>query len=66
VPNIYHKAFAAVDPINSGDTSVNLLSRVLGTSSLPAATIDKVKISSPIFIIASFDFDFVVDRESCQ
>jgi len=42
VPTIYHKAFAAVDPTNTGDTSVNLLSRVLGTSSLPAATIDKI------------------------
>lgn len=42
VPAIYHKAFVAVDPTNTGETSVNLLSRVLGTSMLPAATIDKI------------------------
>lgn len=43
VPSIYNKAFTAVDPDGSGETSVNALSRVLGTSSLPAATIDKVR-----------------------
>ena len=42
VPSIYHRAFATVDPSNLGETSVNSLSRVLATSSLPAATIDKV------------------------
>ncbi|OCH87398.1 hypothetical protein OBBRIDRAFT_736288 [Obba rivulosa] len=42
VPAIYDRAFAAVDPTNSGETSVNALSRVLGTSSLPASTIDKI------------------------
>ncbi|TFK29642.1 MVP1 domain-containing protein [Coprinopsis marcescibilis] len=42
VPSIYHRAFSAVDPANLGETSVNSLSRVLATSSLPAATIDKI------------------------
>ncbi|KDQ26655.1 hypothetical protein PLEOSDRAFT_1043789 [Pleurotus ostreatus PC15] len=42
VPSIYNKAFTAVDPDGIGETSVNALSRVLGTSSLPAATIDKI------------------------
>ena len=42
VPSIYQRAFAAVDPSNTGETSVNALSRVLGTSNLPASTIDKV------------------------
>lgn len=42
VPSIYHRAFATVDPSNLGETSVNSLSRVLATSSLPAATVDKI------------------------
>ena len=42
VPAIYTKSFAAVDPSSSGETSVNSLSRVLRTSSLPATTVDKV------------------------
>ncbi|KAF8906314.1 MVP1 domain-containing protein [Gymnopilus junonius] len=42
VPTIYHRAYAAVDPNNTGETSVNSLSRVLSTSSLPASTIDKI------------------------
>ncbi|KAJ7224308.1 hypothetical protein GGX14DRAFT_425113 [Mycena pura] len=42
VPAIYNQAFQLVDPNNSGETSVNSLSRVLGTSLLPAATIDKI------------------------
>ncbi|KAG2011874.1 MVP1 domain-containing protein [Coprinopsis cinerea AmutBmut pab1-1] len=42
VPSIYHRAFAAVDQANLGEASVNALSRVLATSSLPAATIDKI------------------------
>jgi len=42
VPAIYQQSFRAVDPSNSGETSVNSLSRVLSTSLLPAATIDKV------------------------
>lgn len=46
VPPIYHKAFAAVDPTGSGDTTVNALSRVLQTSLLPAATVDKVRSQS--------------------
>ncbi|OBZ73642.1 Sorting nexin MVP1 [Grifola frondosa] len=41
-PAIYNRAFAAVDSANTGETSVNALSRVLGTSSLPASTIDKI------------------------
>jgi len=43
VPAIYQQSFSAVDPTNSGETSVNSLSRVLSTSSLPAATVDKVR-----------------------
>jgi sorting nexin-8 len=42
VPAIYNASFAAVDPGNTGETSVNSLSRVLATSALPAATVDKV------------------------
>ncbi|KAH7908926.1 hypothetical protein BJ138DRAFT_1067954 [Hygrophoropsis aurantiaca] len=42
VPSIYDKAFTAVDVTNSGETSVNALSRVLATSSLPATTIDRI------------------------
>lgn len=42
VPSIYHKSFSIVDPTNSGETSVNSLSRVLGTSGLPAGIIDKI------------------------
>jgi hypothetical protein len=42
VPAIYQQSFGAVDPTNSGETSVNSLSRVLSTSSLPAAKVDKV------------------------
>ncbi|GBE86450.1 hypothetical protein BKA93DRAFT_808821 [Sparassis latifolia] len=42
VPPIYNQAFTAVDPSNSGEISVNALSRVLGTSSLSASTIDKI------------------------
>ncbi|KAJ3982078.1 hypothetical protein F5890DRAFT_1556227 [Lentinula detonsa] len=42
VPLVYTRAFAAVDPENTGETSVNSLSRVLATSSLPASTIDKI------------------------
>ncbi|EIN05981.1 hypothetical protein PUNSTDRAFT_54291 [Punctularia strigosozonata HHB-11173 SS5] len=42
VPSIYSKALVAVDPGNSGETSVSSLSRVLGTSGLGASTIDKI------------------------
>ncbi|KAJ7623207.1 hypothetical protein FB45DRAFT_924904 [Roridomyces roridus] len=42
VPAIYDRSFQLVDPTNSGEVSVNSLSRVLGTSSLPAATIDRI------------------------
>ncbi|KAK2462707.1 hypothetical protein APHAL10511_005225 [Amanita phalloides] len=42
IPLSYNRAFLAVDPTNSGELSVNALSRVLATSSLPAATIDKI------------------------
>ncbi|EMD38933.1 hypothetical protein CERSUDRAFT_151694 [Gelatoporia subvermispora B] len=42
VPPIYDQAFVAVDPTNSGETSVNALTRVLGTSSLSASIIDKI------------------------
>lgn len=43
VPETYQSAFAAVDTTNTGEVSVNALSRVLATSLLPAATIDRVK-----------------------
>ncbi|KAF8555975.1 hypothetical protein OG21DRAFT_1409983 [Imleria badia] len=42
VPETYHSAFAAVDTTNSGEVSVSALSRVLATSLLPAATIDRI------------------------
>jgi sorting nexin-8 len=42
VPAIYNQSFQLVDTNNTGEVSVTSLSRVLGTSSLPAATIDKV------------------------
>ncbi|KAI0295396.1 hypothetical protein B0F90DRAFT_1751359 [Multifurca ochricompacta] len=42
VPAIYQQSWNTVDPTNSGETSVNSLSRVLSTSSLPAATVDKI------------------------
>lgn len=47
IPAIYHQSFGTVDPTNSGETSVNSLSRVLSTSLLPAATVDKVCLSPP-------------------
>ncbi|EIW79358.1 hypothetical protein CONPUDRAFT_127418 [Coniophora puteana RWD-64-598 SS2] len=42
VPPIYNKAFTAVDSAGLGEVSVNSLSRVLATSSLPAATVDRI------------------------
>ncbi|OSD02930.1 hypothetical protein PYCCODRAFT_1434816 [Trametes coccinea BRFM310] len=42
VPPVYDRAWSAVDPGNTGETSVNALSRVLGTSSLSASTIDRI------------------------
>jgi sorting nexin-8 len=42
VPELYNRAFAIVDATNSGETSVNALSRVLSTSGLPATTVDKI------------------------
>ncbi|KAG2157749.1 uncharacterized protein EDB93DRAFT_1124426 [Suillus bovinus] len=42
VPESYYRAFAVVDTTNSGETSVNALSRVLSTSGLPATTVDKI------------------------
>lgn len=42
VPAVYQQAFAAVDTANVGETSVNGLSRVLGTSGLPASMIERV------------------------
>ncbi|KIY49960.1 hypothetical protein FISHEDRAFT_57853 [Fistulina hepatica ATCC 64428] len=42
VPPIYNKAYTAVDTEHMGDISVNALSRVLMTSSLPASTIDRI------------------------
>ncbi|KAI0657970.1 hypothetical protein C8Q70DRAFT_999052 [Cubamyces menziesii] len=42
IPPIYSRAWSAVDPDNTGETSVNALSRALSTSSLPASTIDRI------------------------
>lgn len=42
IPELYHRAFAAVDVTNTGEVSVNALTRVLANSSLPAATVDKI------------------------
>ncbi|KAF7308754.1 Sorting nexin [Mycena kentingensis (nom. inval.)] len=42
VPPIYSQSFQLVDTTNTGEVSVNSLSRVLGASGLPAATIDKI------------------------
>ncbi|KAG6813151.1 hypothetical protein H0H92_013557 [Tricholoma furcatifolium] len=42
VPPIYNAAFTAVDPSNLGEASINSLLRVLSTSGLPAATVDKI------------------------
>ncbi|KAG1880479.1 hypothetical protein C8R48DRAFT_752252 [Suillus tomentosus] len=42
VPDSYYRAFAVVDTTNSGETSVNALSRVLSTSGLPATTVEKI------------------------
>lgn len=42
IPELYHRAFAAVDGTNTGEVSVNALTRVLAISSLPAATIDRI------------------------
>ncbi|TCD71838.1 Sorting nexin mvp1 [Steccherinum ochraceum] len=42
IPAIYHQAFAAVDNVGSGETSVNALTRVLETSSVSASSIDKI------------------------
>lgn len=50
LPAIYNQAFAAVDTANSGETSVSALSRVLGTSSLSASTIDKVYPAQLLFV----------------
>jgi len=44
VPSVYHRSYATVDPSNTGETSVNALSRVLNTSSLPASTIERVSL----------------------
>jgi sorting nexin-8 len=44
VPSIYHRSYAAVDAANTGETSVNALSRVLNTSGLPASTIERVRL----------------------
>lgn len=44
VPEAYLKAFAAIDTSNTGEVSVNALSRVLASSTLPATTIDRVPV----------------------
>ena len=60
VPSIYHRSYAAVDPMNTGETSVNALSRVLSTSSLPASTIDRVIPCSGS--MAVFRADVIISR----
>lgn len=60
VPGVYHRAFAAADVGGLGEVSVNALSRVLATSSLPAATVDKV---CTIGILASLSLIIGLD---CQ
>ncbi|KZS94326.1 hypothetical protein SISNIDRAFT_484559 [Sistotremastrum niveocremeum HHB9708] len=42
VPAVYTKAFSAVDPNATGEVSVKSMVRVMSTSSLPAATIEKI------------------------
>ncbi|CEL62908.1 Sorting nexin MVP1 OS=Cryptococcus neoformans var, neoformans serotype D (strain JEC21 / ATCC MYA-565) GN=MVP1 PE=3 SV=1 [Rhizoctonia solani AG-1 IB] len=42
IPDGYTAAYAAVDPTGSGDTSINGLHRVLATTELPAATIERI------------------------
>ncbi|KAJ7066631.1 hypothetical protein C8F01DRAFT_1020137 [Mycena amicta] len=42
VPAVYNQSFQLVDSTNSGEVSVNSLSRVLQTSNLPAGTVDKI------------------------
>lgn len=42
IPELYHRAFTAVDGTNTGEVSVNALTRVLAISSLPAATVDRI------------------------
>ncbi|KAF8704769.1 PhoX homologous domain, present in p47phox and p40phox, partial [Rhizoctonia solani] len=42
IPDGYATAYAAVDPMGSGDTSVNALHRVLATTDLPAAAIERI------------------------
>ncbi|EUC55985.1 sorting nexin MVP1 [Rhizoctonia solani AG-3 Rhs1AP] len=42
IPDSYLATYAAVDPMGSGDTSINALHRVLATTELPAATIERI------------------------
>ena len=55
--SIYHASYAAVDPENAEETSVNALSRILNTSLLPAGTIDKVSFLN--------DFELELFAETC-
>jgi sorting nexin-8 len=48
VPAIYTNSLAAVDTSATGETSVNALIRVISTSGLPSAIIDKVGYTSYI------------------
>ncbi|KAG9001468.1 Sorting nexin mvp1 [Tulasnella sp. JGI-2019a] len=41
-PSIYTEAFAAADPNFTGDMSLSALNRILATSKLPHATIDRI------------------------
>ena len=65
VPAIYHASYAAVDPENAEETSVNALSRILNTSLLPAGTIDKVSFLND-FELELFAETHVQDCQSCQ
>ncbi|CUA74659.1 Sorting nexin MVP1 [Cryptococcus neoformans var, neoformans B-3501A] [Rhizoctonia solani] len=42
IPESYMTTYAAVDPMGSGDTSINALHRVLATTELPAATVERI------------------------
>jgi hypothetical protein len=51
VPAVYNNALSAVDPSGVGEISVSALSRVVGTSGLPAAIVDRVRFSFPTLLL---------------
>lgn len=52
VPAVYTNSLAAVDTSATGETSVHALIRVISTSGLPSATIDRV--SRVVFILGPY------------